>query len=285
MSSRRLRSETSNWHQPFSSTSPPESHCDYSSTAPTHLPFARNPQYAMWIEAGNTAEEREAIRQECEDREALREECEDELASDLKRSGNQLRELEQSGIDSTLKLAYRYMTGDEVEEDRFEAVRCFKKVAGLGSMEGQTQLAKCYYYGWGAMADHVTAMYWFEEAASQGCLEAKHFLGLGYAYGQGVKFDSHLAQKYFVQASREFPKAKFMLAMTNIHWRYRYECDRKPILDLIYDAAREGDADASSVWTGFLFSRPPSGRYIGFESAIWARALLFAKGLELPKLQ
>ncbi len=227
----------------------------------------------MWIEAGDTAEEREAIRQECED----------EMDSDLKRSGKQLRELEQSTSDSALELGNRYLIGNEVEEDRFEAVRCFKRAAGLGNMKAQTQLGMCYLNGCGAIENSFTAMSWFEKAAAQGCSEAKFQLGLGLAYGRGVGADSNRAQKCFLEASAELPEAMFMLRMTDIRWRYPHECPREDILDDLYEAAKRGNANAISIYVGYLSHQPLSGRHAVWDDTLWKRALLFVKGLELPE--
>lgn len=102
-----------------------------------------------------------------------------------------------SGIDSTVertaeadyRLALRYMDGNGVDADEYQAVRLLMRAAGAGHAEAQFELGRAYALGRGVQREPAWAVLWYGRAAEQGHVEAQYRLGLAYAIGEGIAPD------------------------------------------------------------------------------------------------
>lgn len=123
-----------------------------------------------------------------------------------------------------MQLAKIYLHGGNgVEKDEAEAVRCFKKVAELESidfaisnkhvglswgpgkcyLESQIELGRCYLTGTGVEKNEVEAVKWFRKAADRGNDLGQVLLGVCYSNGLGVETDETEAIKWFHRAAKQ----------------------------------------------------------------------------------
>ncbi len=75
-------------------------------------------------------------------------------------------------ISERLKYAQMLLTGDGVPEDKEEAVRRLRILAGFGTARARGILGKCYLTGDGVPEDKEEAMKWLKQAAVQGDYDA-----------------------------------------------------------------------------------------------------------------
>ncbi|WP_146491138.1 tetratricopeptide repeat protein [Vibrio sp. T20] len=69
--------------------------------------------------------------------------------------------------EAQLALAYRYLSGDGVEQNDEKAARWFETAASAGSPEAQTQLGLMYFSGSGVQVSQAEAVTWIGLAAAQ----------------------------------------------------------------------------------------------------------------------
>lgn len=95
----------------------------------------------------------------------------------------------------------RYLYGDGVEIDAFEAARWFRMAADQGNNNAQYNLGVMYMQGTGVIADLPTALGWFRKAAEQGDPPAQFTLATLYVNGRGVPADPVQAHMWFTLAA------------------------------------------------------------------------------------
>lgn len=88
--------------------------------------------------------------------------------------------------DADYRLALRYLDGDGVEADEYQAVRLLARAAGTGHADAQFELGRAYALGRGVQREPAWAVLWYGRAAEQGHVEAQYQLGLAYAIGEGI---------------------------------------------------------------------------------------------------
>lgn len=69
--------------------------------------------------------------------------------------------------EAQLALAYRYLSGDGVEQNDEKAAEWFETAASAGSPEAQTQLGLMYFSGSGVQVSQAEAVTWIGLAAAQ----------------------------------------------------------------------------------------------------------------------
>ncbi|MFA0000165.1 tetratricopeptide repeat protein [Vibrio lentus] len=69
--------------------------------------------------------------------------------------------------EAQLALAYRYLSGDGVEQNDEKAAEWFETAASAGSPEAQTQLGLMYFSGSGVQVSQADAVTWIGLAAAQ----------------------------------------------------------------------------------------------------------------------
>ena len=74
---------------------------------------------------------------------------------------------------SMLGIGYMYEKGQSVQKNDSEAVKWYRKAAELGEKNSQFNLGLCYYVGRGVAQDYKEAMKWMRKSADQGIPEAK----------------------------------------------------------------------------------------------------------------
>jgi hypothetical protein len=87
-----------------------------------------------------------------------------------------------------------------------ENLRSSEEGAERGDKSAQSELATCYYLGWGVQYNRQQAAYWFKRAAQQGDAKAQFSLGAMYRCGDGVPRDPDESQRWFQLASRNSGK-------------------------------------------------------------------------------
>lgn len=99
------------------------------------------------------------------------------------------------------ELGNRYLYGDGVEADDFEAARLFREAAQQGDNNAQYNLGVMYMQGKGVIADLPQAIDWFVKAANQGDAPAQFTMATLYANGRGVAQDPLQAHMWFILAA------------------------------------------------------------------------------------
>ena len=113
-----------------------------------------------------------------------------------------LTEAAESGDSKAqFDLGNRYLYGDGVVADSFEAARWFQSAAEQGNNNAQYNLGVMYMQGNGVMADNGTAIEWFNKAADLGDPPAQFTLATMYANGSLLPRDPVLAHKWFTLAA------------------------------------------------------------------------------------
>ena len=180
-----------------------------------------------------------------------------------------------------MQLAKIYLCGGNgVGKDEVEAVRCFKKVAELESIdfaisnkhvglswgpgESQIELGRCYLTGTGVEKNEVEAVKWFRKAADLGNYKGQVLLGVCYFNGLGVETDETEAIKWFHRAAKQDgflaevakqylkaiedgdPEAQFYLASAFHGMEFCVENDAEAV-KWYRKAAEQGNADAQAA--------------------------------------
>ena len=115
-----------------------------------------------------------------------------------------------------LKLGFRYMSGDGVNQDAVEAVKWYRKAAEQGDADAQQTLGECYYFGGVVTKDLVEAVNWFHKAAEQNNPKAQNDLGVCYGNGYGVAKDDAEAVEWYRKAAEQGAAE----AQRNLGWCY-----------------------------------------------------------------
>ena len=105
------------------------------------------------------------------------------------------------------ELGNRYLYGDGVIADNFEAARWFQKAAEQGNNNAQYNLGVMYMQGTGVIADNRLAVEWFRKAADQGDPPAQFTLATLYANGRILRQDPVQAHLWFTLAASAGHKA------------------------------------------------------------------------------
>ena len=98
-------------------------------------------------------------------------------------------------------LGNRYLYGDGVIADNYEAARWFQSAAEQGNNNAQYNLGVMYMQGTGVIADIQTAVEWFGKAADLGDPPAQFTLATMYANGSVLPRNPVLAHKWFTLAA------------------------------------------------------------------------------------
>ena len=112
-----------------------------------------------------------------------------------------MEDAEDGEVAAQFELGNRYLSGDGVEADNFEAARWFRMAADQGDNNAQYNLGVMYMQGTGVIADLDQAIEWFRKAAEQGDPPAQFTMATLYANGKGVPRDPVLAHMWFTIAA------------------------------------------------------------------------------------
>lgn len=113
-----------------------------------------------------------------------------------------LRSLANQGDSAAqFDMGNRYLYGDGVEVDSFEAARWFRLAADQGNNNAQYNLGVMFLQGTGVIADLPAALGWFRKAAEQGDPPAQFTLATLYVNGRGVPVDPVQAHMWFTLAA------------------------------------------------------------------------------------
>ena len=111
------------------------------------------------------------------------------------------RAAEAGDAEAMLRLGNRYRTGEGVQQDFTEAVRCYRNAADAGQKDAMLYLGIGYYYGYGVDKDVAEALGWYRKAADAGNANAMVNLGVCYYKGEGVAEDPAEAERWFRKAA------------------------------------------------------------------------------------
>ncbi|OGT71568.1 MAG: hypothetical protein A3H44_13990 [Gammaproteobacteria bacterium RIFCSPLOWO2_02_FULL_57_10] len=120
------------------------------------------------------------------------------VSSDL---GAQRAAAEAGDSAAQFDLGNRYLAGDGVIADNFEAARWFQKAAEQDNNNAQYNLAIMYMQGTGVIADFSQALHWFHRAAELGDVPSQFTLATFYMNGRGVPQDPVQAHMWFTLAA------------------------------------------------------------------------------------
>lgn len=112
-----------------------------------------------------------------------------------------MEDAEDGEMAAQFELGNRYLSGDGVEADNFEAARWFRMAAEQGDNNAQYNLGVMYMQGTGVIADLDQAIEWFSKAAEQGDPPAQFTMATLYANGKGVPRDPVRAHMWFTVAA------------------------------------------------------------------------------------
>lgn len=108
---------------------------------------------------------------------------------------------EQGDAVAQFELGNRYLKGEQVQQDNFEALRWFKLAADSGNVNAQYNIAVMYLNGIGVIKDSAEAVQWFVTAAENGDAQSQFTLGVLLFNGQlGVPQSVPEAYKWFTLA-------------------------------------------------------------------------------------
>jgi TPR repeat protein len=103
--------------------------------------------------------------------------------------------------EAQFDLGNRYLYGNGVEADPFEAARWFRIAADQDNNNAQYNLGVMYMQGTGVIADFNEALKLFQRAADQGDAPAQFTLATFYVNGRGVPRDPVQAHVWFTLAA------------------------------------------------------------------------------------
>ncbi len=130
------------------------------------------------------------------------------LAQETLSELEQLRKSAEAGDSAAqFELGNRYLYGDGVVADDFEAARLFRQAAEQDENNAQYNLGVMLMQGKGVIADLPEAIEWFLRAANLGDAPAQFTMATLYANGQGVQQDPLLAHMWFTIAASGGHKA------------------------------------------------------------------------------
>tara|TARA_R100001377_G_scaffold70331_1_gene45771 strand:- start:148 stop:753 length:606 start_codon:yes stop_codon:yes gene_type:complete len=113
-----------------------------------------------------------------------------------------LRKSAEAGDSAAqFELGNRYLYGDGVVADDFEAARLFREAAQQGDNNAQYNLGVMLMQGKGVITDLPQAIEWFLKAANQGDAPAQFTMATLYANGRGVTQDPLQAHMWFTLAA------------------------------------------------------------------------------------
>lgn len=108
---------------------------------------------------------------------------------------------EAGSVTAQFDLGNRYLEGDGVEQDNFEALRWFTLAAENGNGNAQYNIAVMYLNGIGVVRDPEQAVAWFVKAAENGDSPSQFTLGVLLFNGQlGLTENIPEAYKWFLLA-------------------------------------------------------------------------------------
>lgn len=151
-------------------------------------------------------------------------------------------------------LGNRYLYGEGVDVDNFEAARWFRKAAEQGNNNAQYNLGVMYMQGTGVIADIAQAIDWFRKAADQGDAPAQFTMATLYANGRGVPKDPVQAHMWFTLAAsggHRAAAANLVLYQEMLSDRQIVEAQRlaKEWVDN-FDALRQDNTTGAAVRAG-----------------------------------
>ena len=124
------------------------------------------------------------------------------LAQETLSELEQLRKSAEAGQSAAqFELGNRYLYGNGVVADDFEAARLFRQAADQGDNNAQYNLGVLYMSGRGVITDLPQAIEWFLKAANQGDAPAQFTMATLYANGRGVEQDPIQAHMWFTLAA------------------------------------------------------------------------------------
>src|ERR1051326_5820390 len=120
---------------------------------------------------------------------------------------------ESGDMEAQVALGNWYKNGN-LQTNKAEAVRWYRRAAEQGHAVAQYELGFCYESGQGVTKDEVEAVRWYRKAAEQGHAAAQNNVGVRYDSGQGVAKDEMEAARWFRKAADQgYAVAQFNLAM------------------------------------------------------------------------
>jgi len=96
-------------------------------------------------------------------------------------------------------LGFKYITGKDVKQDDFKAVKFFQKACDLNFRGGCSFLGLMYGKGKGVKQDDFKAVKFYQKACDLNDGSGCSNLGLMYEKGKGVKQDDFKALKFYLK--------------------------------------------------------------------------------------
>ncbi len=119
---------------------------------------------------------------------------------------------EEGDAEAQYKIGLCLQKGEEVPQDKVEAVKWYRMAAEVGHADAQYRLGLCYNYALGISKDEKEAVKWLLKAAEQGHRDAPVVLVNCYLMPNGVMYNKIEAVKWHRKAA-ELGDAKAQLAV------------------------------------------------------------------------
>lgn len=122
--------------------------------------------------------------------------------------------------EAQYQLASMYWEGNEVEQDRNEALKWYQRAAQHGHLGAQLRIADAYEAGQGVSQDYLRASQWYERAAEQGDEAAQVHLARLYLKGAGVP-QNYLEAVKLLERAAGGKNAEAQYLLGRIYWEGR----------------------------------------------------------------
>ena len=102
-----------------------------------------------------------------------------------------------------MSIAWKYYSGDGVDQDYSEAMKWFIKAAEKGDPSAYREIGNMYFRAYGVEQDYDKAIEWFQKAADLGNSSAENDIGYMYKHGYGVEQDYEKAVEYYTRSAEQ----------------------------------------------------------------------------------
>lgn len=101
-------------------------------------------------------------------------------------------------------LGFAYETGKGgLAKDQRAAMQWYRRAAHHGDLGGQTEAARCYFYGIGTPRNLAKAVRWYAAAARRGDADSQYALGRAYEFGDGIERNLRSALAWYRKAAAQ----------------------------------------------------------------------------------
>ena len=186
-----------------------------------------------------------------------------------------IKKANEGDAKSQYELAKRYIDGDGVKQNYYNAALYARMSADQNYPEGMNLFGYLLFYGQGVSQNQAEATKWWLKAAEQGYAKAQFNLALCYENGEGVEQSYEKAAEWWLKAAEQgYAKAQFNLALCYKNGE-GVEQSYEKAAEWYRKAAEQGDASAQFN-LGVCYYNGEGVEKSYFEAVMW-----YSKAAEL----